>query len=246
MNEVEDDRDDKVEVLEILEGLLVASLKSTNRVGDSCFEENRSGLGLWDEGEVDNLLDRDDSRLDSLEGKKDSSQVVNSFFETGKMLLWIGVEWNDETFLQLLKWDGFKISARNWATQVGYLTITTELLDSNESNLDSLEDENELIGNNGENKDENEEDIGNLVAMSRVTFNLDKEIGLIASISLLVLETLIYLWSPSKTNETSLESMVFSLAWANSFLMVDLDFFSRKDSSRLLSSLGDGFLISSK
>ena len=48
---VEDDRGDKAEALENLEGLLVASFESTNRVVDAYFEGNKSGLGLWDEGE---------------------------------------------------------------------------------------------------------------------------------------------------------------------------------------------------
>ena len=51
MCEVKDDRGDKAEALENLEGLLVASFESTNRVVDAYFEGNKSGLGLWDEGE---------------------------------------------------------------------------------------------------------------------------------------------------------------------------------------------------
>ena len=39
--------------------------------------------------------------------------------------------------------------------------------------------------------------------------------------------------------------MIFSTAWADSFMMVDFDFFSRKDGLRLLSSLGDEWLITS-
>ena len=84
-----------------------------NRVVDAYFKKNRSSLGLWDEGDrsfenkvvdegepaLDNLLDRDDFRLDDLEGKEGSSKVVNSFFETEEMTLWVGVEWDDESVL---------------------------------------------------------------------------------------------------------------------------------------------------
>ena len=46
-------------------------------------------------------------------------------------------------------------------------------------------------------------------------------------------------------SRTSAESIVFSMTWVNSFLMVDLNFFNREDGSKLLFSLGDEWLISS-
>ena len=118
MCEVKDDRNDEVEVLENLEDLLVASFKSTNRVVDACFKNNRSGLGLWDEWDrsfknkvgdegrstLDDLLDGDGSRLGNLEGNEGSSKVVNSFIKTEEMLLRVVVEWNDELALGLLVW----------------------------------------------------------------------------------------------------------------------------------------------
>ena len=52
-------------------------------------------------------------------------------------------------------------------------------------------------------------------------------------------------WSPLKIERTSSESMMFSMTCANSFLMIDLDFFDSEDASRFLFGLGDEWLISS-
>ena len=71
-----------------------------------------------------------------LEGKEGSSKVGNSFFETEDMLLWVGLEWNDEFILQLLNWDSFGILVGNLATSVGDTSIAIEFLDANDLDLD--------------------------------------------------------------------------------------------------------------
>ena len=68
--------------------------------------------------------------------------------------------------------------------QVGDSSVVNELIDSNESNLDSLEDENELVGNDAKEEDKDEEETHNWVAILGDASNLDEEIGLVASISL--------------------------------------------------------------
>ena len=65
--------------------------------------KNRRGRSFRDEevegrrSTLDELLDRDESRLDGLEGKEGSSKVMNSFFETEDKLGWIEFEWTDES-----------------------------------------------------------------------------------------------------------------------------------------------------
>ena len=81
--------------------------------------------------------------------------------------------------------------------------------------------------------------------MLRDAPNSDEKIGFVTSISLLiVLETLLYSQSSLKIAGTCSESIAFSLARANSFLVGDLDFSSKNNGSKLLISLGDRQLIS--
>ena len=188
LNEVEDDEGDKGEALDTFD--------STNRVVEDRLD--RSGLGLRGEGDrsfenkvvdegrstLDNLLDGDNSRLDDSEGKEDSSGVVNSFFETEWMLLWVGVEWNDELVLVLLNSDSFGISVGNWAMLVGDSSNANELLGANEASLVLLEDEDELVASDGEDEEEDAEEMSDWDAMLRDLLDSDEEIDLVASISL--------------------------------------------------------------
>ena len=89
---------------------MITSFDSTNKVVEDRLNENRSSFIL--EGEegrsfenkvvdrrrstLDSSLDRDKSSLCELEGKEGSSKVVNSFFETDEILLWVGEEWDDK------------------------------------------------------------------------------------------------------------------------------------------------------
>ena len=141
-------------------------------------------------------------------------------------------------------WDGLWISFGNWAMQVEYSSVVNELIDSNDYNLDSLEDENELVVNDAKDEDKDEEEMGDLVAMPKDTLDSGEGIGLVASISLLFLKTLLHSWNPLKIARTSLESIRFSLALEISFWTVDLDFSSEEDALRLLIRLGDRWLIS--
>ena len=109
---------------------------------------------------------------------------MNSFFETEWMLLWVGVEWNDELVLVLLNWDSFRISVGNWAMLVGDSSNANALLGANEVSLVSLEDEDELVASDGEGEDEDVEETGDWDAMLRDALDSDEETGLVASVSL--------------------------------------------------------------
>ena len=113
---------DKVEAWDKSEVSWVTSFDSSNGIVYGSLEKDGSSLHLRDkevrsfkgkvvderESTLDNLLDRHDSRPNNLEGKEYSSKVVSSFFETEEILLWVGVEWNDELVLWSLEWDSFE------------------------------------------------------------------------------------------------------------------------------------------
>ena len=114
LNEFGNDLGAKVETLGKFKVLFITSFDSTIRAVEDRLDTGRSGLELRDEraergrSTLDKFLDRDGSSLDDLEGKEDSSEVVNSFFETK-----IRLEWTSDLVLVILDLHDFWIWVGN-------------------------------------------------------------------------------------------------------------------------------------